>query len=360
MKKTLILHIGMPKTGSTALQVFLSKHGKELKKKQIGYYKHLYRYTPWLTASNADFLLAQLLMELPEAEEGIKRDFLHNYPSLDIFRIRFTNKTKCQLEEEKEHFQKYIQSYQTIILSEEVIWHYHPFFKDYWSTLKRLCDAYFEDYDIKIMTYLRRQDLWFESKWKEDMRNEMPFPLDFEDALNVYDQIGYFDYETCIKEMEKVFGKQSIIIRNYDPSSMIRKNIISDFCAAIGIELNIPIPSDKKNISMSSEVAKAMCLINQGKTKSDNNLRATYYAISNELSQKFHSKRHLMNHEQRKKLLKKYESGNQYINQSYLSKNAQFTNKMPQSKSLSHNYLRDKLLSELIVFMAKNRIAKNK
>ena len=209
----------------------------------------------------------------------------------------------------------------------------------------------------KIIVYLRRQDQWFESKWKEDMRNQIPYTLDFEESLKAYDEVGYFDYAKAIQRVEKAFGKEAIIVRNYDRRILIKESIIEDFFDATKIENPIEVNSSAiRNPSLSAELARGMLLINKGDTKCE--ARENCPVVSNILSKYFKKNYNLMKTETAKTLLNKYEEGNTYINETYLTKETALSNIMKKRKVLKKNDLRDKTISMLIAFLCKPKICK--
>ena len=115
--KRIILHIGTPKTGSTSLQFFLSNNRDILKEEGISYYPRLHRYNPYGGWMNADFLLAQVLTATacppPELSPWMQRE-------LDFY---FERDLDALLAEETASFTAWLRDYDTIILSDEILWH---------------------------------------------------------------------------------------------------------------------------------------------------------------------------------------------------------------------------------------------
>ena len=134
--KKIILHIGQPKTGSSALQNYFYHNKSKLEAKKIGYYYPKYSYTPWPSYSNGSLLLAEAVVRLNEPKDKKKKQWLNNHPSLDIFSIRLKENIIEKTKEIKEDFKllkQYSKEYETLIFSEELLWHniyfYDHFFR---------------------------------------------------------------------------------------------------------------------------------------------------------------------------------------------------------------------------------------
>ena len=102
-----------------------------------------------------------------------------------------------------------MKNYDVLILSEETISQYAMFYDDLWIRMKEYFDDVVEEeYEIDIVIYLRRQDEWLESTWKENLSNELPFPYTFEETVELYDATGILDYYSYLNKIAQVFGKE--------------------------------------------------------------------------------------------------------------------------------------------------------
>ena len=95
MMKQVILHIGMPKTGSTALQEYLFRHKKNLEECGIGFFLPTIRRTWREQRANASFVTEAAVLGME---------------TLDWF------------EKEKESFRKYAESFDRFVFSDELLW----------------------------------------------------------------------------------------------------------------------------------------------------------------------------------------------------------------------------------------------
>lgn len=271
--KKIILHIGQPKTGSSSLQWFFYFNKELLNKENIAYYIPLANYVPWKTKSNGHFLLVEALNRLKDPVDKEKKKFLSDNPSLDIVRLRLSKKLVDSLVKEKENFINHIKNYDTVILSEEVIWHYCIFYENFWETIKEYLDECVdEEYETFVVVYQRRQDQWILSKWLEDVQNQIPIKLGFNKTVEEYERIGYFDYYSILKGIEKVFGKDYTIVRNFNRKNLYDHNIINDFCHVFNLGVDLKNSNTyKTNQSRSIRSAYALNLINKGVVKSKYN-----------------------------------------------------------------------------------------
>ena len=347
--KRIILHIGIPKTGSTALQSFLNQQAdrNKLDKYSIGYYLPSRAYVPWGGYSNGDFVLAEALRRLGEPKDSEKRDFLLSNPSLDIVRLKLDEGLFEALNKEKELFSEYAKSYDNIVLSEEVLWHYELFYPEFWSTVREyLEECCGEDIEIDIVVYLRRQDKWILSKWKEDMRNEIPSPWDFYQTLAEYERIGWLDYYSSMKRIEEVFGKEHLIIRNYERQVLNNNDICYDFLSICGFNADDIMENYnemKENLSINVEAALALCIINKEQVKKNKfSQRMNIYRAASHFSSIFQGGNQIQIIEERKELLKRYSGSNDAVTEAYLNGQPLFDNAFEEGVIVKPNTKRDR------------------
>jgi len=82
----------------------------------------------------------------------------------------------------------------------------------------------------KIVCYLRRQDLWLESGYKQAVKS--PFNRSTEKF-----KIKYFDYYSKLSNWKQAFPEAEIIVRIYDRKLFPEGNVILDFLQALGIDM---------------------------------------------------------------------------------------------------------------------------
>lgn len=200
MKKTLYLHIGLHKTGTTSIQKALvdnlntlSLHGYTPFTKQI-------RKTKKLTACS-NFLFQQ--------RENIQKGlFVDNKKELEYEISKFDTNVIISAE-----------SMSFIFCQNELM------------ELKNIFSKYFEQ--IKIIVYLRRQDIQVVSHKSESSKgwkiDTSFFEKSISTALPLYQEYlnQYLDYNRKVSLWADVFHKENIIIRNYE--KLYKNDVIADF-----------------------------------------------------------------------------------------------------------------------------------
>jgi hypothetical protein len=213
-KKTIYLHIGLPKTGTTAIQIGLSRQHKELEKRGYAY--------PFAGETAHHNLAYELL-----AWES------HFDPALCTFA-----KLQTYLEQ---------TPHQNIIVSSEDFSALSP------DNLQQLA-THLQDHQVKIVIYLRRQDQLIQSTWSEIVKTGAVM-TSFEDWFNgsVFDHVlpgeefngdlryrrlqfmSSLHYDTYLSRYARIFGQDNILIRAYERSSM-NTNIVADFLQLVGMD----------------------------------------------------------------------------------------------------------------------------
>ena len=121
----------------------------------------------------------------------------------------------------------------TIFLSDENVFIYHR--PEYLSALKdELLSVWGKDVRIEIICYLRRQDEWSLSMWKETCRTMPLEAMDYKPSLEGW-QKPLLDYDSRLKGLESVFGRENIAVRRYDRACFSGGDIFHDFCQVAGI-----------------------------------------------------------------------------------------------------------------------------
>ena len=224
----IVLHIGTFKTGSTALQHHLAKNAMFLFER--GYY-----YGDYFDITKAHSNIAY----------GLLKDALIKYGLYDEFRShpRFVNAAENPIDVIERLLNK--ADGRDILISSEAL------YADSFRTLiglnadKRLrafdkrintfirerlfhiLSAYTDD--IKVLCYLRRQDLWIESQYKQVYKEPWytgPEPTDFYSFIES-DPV-HLDYYKELKEWGEVFGNKNIDIKVYE-KQLLTYGLLRDF-----------------------------------------------------------------------------------------------------------------------------------
>ena len=214
--------------------------------------------------------------------------------------------------------------YDTLILSEEFLSELGTEIPGYWETIKQNIKRMTgEQTQIDVVIFIRRQDDWAYSRWKQQVLNSffydnqnIPETSDFSDFLNSLRIKTLMDYDGVLQQITKVFGRDHLIVCGYDNKQKSSFDTVETFFTAPGItpsgfEIEKTINA---NPSITMRAVKALLLLNQSKdiaTISRNNIyhgaqtfsglypdEHTYYPISKK---------------QRNELLSIFDSSNEHI-----------------------------------------------
>lgn len=209
MKKTLYVHIGTTKTGTTAIQSFCIDNQETLNQKGYCYPLFPYRYTDVSERRNARFLLE----EASDRQGGIFRE------GMDKIRELF-------------------QTYDHIIVSDEGIWSasYEQRIT-MWRALK--AEAKEAGFKIRIIVYLRRQDTYLISGWNQMVKSGVGNSAGtaWKDYVNDLVHINKMNYATHLKKLSAFFGEKNLTVRRFEPKHLTGGTIYADFLQTVGLEL---------------------------------------------------------------------------------------------------------------------------
>lgn len=94
-------------------------------------------------------------------------------------------------------------------------------------------------FDTRVIVYLRRQDLWLESwynqniKWPWSLELSTLSPAGF---LDRRDRFHWIDYAATLKRWSAIFGADRLVVRPFE-KSQLRGSLAADFCQICGIDL---------------------------------------------------------------------------------------------------------------------------
>ncbi len=227
-KRKLYLHIGPPKTGTSALQFFLYENREKLR------------------ASGIVYPANQVLSPQDPRHQFFFTAIRHAKSD------RFEASMKA-LESELDHH------IHTVILSSEGFYHHiHEFIEQSWMFIRKLANTY----SMRIIVYLRPQYEYIESLYRQYMQNPRGINAEFGSGMTIHELMERprimqnFDYHESLMKWASVVGEDRIIVRRYP------KNVVADFLSVLNIKIKQQEPCQRRNVSLCREMAELLRCIN--------------------------------------------------------------------------------------------------
>lgn len=257
--KTLYVHAGTPKTGTTAIQKFCMANRGLLKSK--GYVYPDFRDITELarrnvTPSRNGCFLTSRCWSKDDAREMFRRG----------------------MDRVIENFEKY----DNVILSDEAI---------YANTIERRKTLWRElleegekgGFDVRMIVYLRRQDEFFPSFWNQlvkkerDKRGCLTWEEYWHDPARIK-ECG-LDYDVHLAAIERELGIERMTVRRYDRDRFYGGSIFADFLQAVGLELDdsykIPDSERSRNEKLAGNMHEIKRIVNG--MKPDIDMKANHF-----------------------------------------------------------------------------------
>lgn len=203
--KRLFLHIGMNKTGTSAIQHVLSEQHCVLERQGLLYPK---------TGRQSD------------AHYGISAEmgFYQGKPQRD----RKVGARRNLIDQLKSEIKK--SSAQDVVISSE----FFVIPRDVRVVQKTLAE-----FDCYILVYLRRHDHWWAAAYNQAVKTTVnpPWGRGFEAFLHYQRKLHprYGDYRNLLGRWERVFGREKLIVRPYE-GQQNQPNLVADFLVSLGRE----------------------------------------------------------------------------------------------------------------------------
>lgn len=211
--KALHIHIGAPKTATTAIQFFCSENAEVLARKGFCYPIFPFSYPGIAPGHNGRFLLGML-----KDENGVRN---------------FAQEEK-NFKEGMEIVNELFKKYDNIVVSDESIWRgMDSEKKDLWEVMMQ--EAQKGGFKLHVIVYFRRQDKYFLSHWNQQVKKQRSEEL-FEDYADRVDRFR-LDYYHKLSRMAAIIGKENITVRRFESGKFEGGNIYSDFLATLGLTL---------------------------------------------------------------------------------------------------------------------------
>ncbi len=234
VKKTVYLHIGMHKTGTTAIQNFFALNREVLKEKGVLYPGDLVTHHEigWEVRRTS-------VIDNLTGENSWTRKILDEISRSGLPVAVLSSETFVEI--------------RTIA-----------------PRLKQAIDRILGDSaEIKILFYCRRQDHSLQSAYQQKIQPwaKNPLTIPISEFIRDTRSLQEWDYYEKLEPWRTAFGRDAIIVRVYEKEQFYQQDLIRDFLHVIGLELTdefqIP-PANRSNIGLSHDAAEFMRVANLG------------------------------------------------------------------------------------------------
>ncbi|WP_316899987.1 hypothetical protein [Pseudodesulfovibrio indicus] len=273
------MHIGLHKTGTTALQEFFSLNRGTLGEKGISYLRKNHLLSDcWTEGEDSDRLVAKRWTTV--------RDRLASGPGT----VLASNES----------------------LSSEL--YGHP------ERVEQLMDFLCRPETV-IILYLRRQDVHLESLYRQLIRGSdatAPFSVSVIDELLHPD---YYDYEKKVRFFADQFGKENVRVRVYDRARFAGGSLFSDFTDALGLAWDDAFvrPPKGVNESMDARLMDFMLFANARLPEENGQLRQFKDVIDTVEKGLFEApESRLLTADERLAFLESCEEGNDWVRREFV------------------------------------------
>ncbi len=246
--KSLYLHIGTPKTGTTSIQHFCHDNMEVLEKKGYCYPMFPYSYPNIRVGEptrNGLFLEAVFRNEEGIRDRGVEAQYL---------------------EDGWQRIQTLFQDYDHVIISDEGIWRAAAGRRKHiWRELREQAEK--GGFTVKIIAYVRRQDELLESWWNQTVKHgvSQSNKLSWEEYLEVYPKYINLDYHALLKDAADELGVENIIVHRFNRDFFIQGDLLADFLDILGLELTdeyLVSDTSVKNLKMQENFCEIKRIIN--------------------------------------------------------------------------------------------------
>lgn len=335
--KTLYLHIGTPKTATSSIQKFLKENWDVLQKHGYFFPESLHMYPGVNARRNAHFLVGKVQNEKGERDK--KKETIYLKEGLQQIRDAFEN-------------------YDHVILTDESIWYCLSYGKkSLLYDLKKEADE--QNYQIKVIVYLRRQDKFLLSRWNQSVKQRTShvsqMPCDQYLKMTQEKNEKIYQYDKKLDEIAKVIGKENLIVRRFVPESWRDGSIIHDFMHEIGMDVTSEFQELEENVNLrlDKNTTEIKRILNQESEFSEKEISYMGKYLK-EISKTYIEKdtTEMLSKEELQQFLKKYEEGNYRVAEKYMKEEGPlFSDKIKDLPKWSPQ--NEGMLEEVILFFSK-------
>ena len=204
--KTVFIHIGFMKTGTSAIQSFLNSNEKLLKKHGFYYPEVNKKAMNYLGFSLLDEVPPKIHNKLPESRQDLYEKLKKEIDKTKLDKIILST----------EAFSLITTNY---FIGEKAPRRLLEFFKD-------------KNYEFKIIAFIRRQDEYLESQYNQHIKTHNFWNLYSNDILAFYkEKKQLFNFDLILDRWAKYVGEDNIKLKVYKKNN----NSVSEFLEILGI-----------------------------------------------------------------------------------------------------------------------------
>lgn len=298
--KVLYIHIGTPKTATTAIQEFCLDNQEALNQKGYCYPVFPFEYPDAPQTRNGHFLV------------GVAHDF-----GLE----GIEEKEQKEFREGLDTVNSLFENYDNVILSDEIIWR-STFSKrkSLWEELKKESEA--GGFQVKVIVYLRRQDTFCVSWWNQLVK--MGTRDVAREGLKVYMEnvppAMQLDYYKKLEKISIILGRDNVLVRRFGKEYFEGGSIYTDFLQTVGLKLEdgFTVAKDIRNYSLEGNNHEIKRILNSLQMNPvQNKFILQVLTDCSQVSEKMHSFA-MLSKEEIQEFMERYEEGNRRIVQDYL------------------------------------------
>ena len=296
---TIYLHVGAPKTGTTALQYFLYDNRTVLEQHGICYPDFAFGFPGIPDNRNGHFLVHRVL---------------------DEHRHRVREKEKEIFDVGFRKLEELVGQYDQILLSEETLWNDREMQTKKYEKIRNACEKI--GAKLQIIVYLRRQDLVLPSYWGQLVKSRLAMSFSEFLASGKYQQYR-LDYAKHLQMLEDVVGRENIIVRPYEKQQYqgAQKSIFSDFLAIFGLELSeeFSIKIEARNQRLDKRSLDLKAVFNQNAAYHEK--KSFLVELMGEMpKQERDGEEQYYDSRTQREFLSQYEAGNEQVARRYLGR----------------------------------------
>lgn len=298
--KTLYIHIGTPKTGTTAIQAFCQENQEILQKNGYSYPFFPYSYEEAIPRRNGHFLVGYQKGKDGKRDRALEKQIFCG--GMEIIR-------------------NLLEQYDNVILSDEGIWTMTcNKRKSLWRELAEEADKH--GFTVKIIVYLRSQDSYLCSSWNQTVKVGAinACTETWEEYLADVPKLKQPDYAEKLDTIAAEIGRENIIVRRFEKESFAGGSIYGDFLDAVGLKLDdgYVIGQEFRNGGLSGNTHELKRILNTLHLDKEQNeiFRDILLTFAGESARAYRSS--VISEEQSRQIMERYEEGNRHIAEEYL------------------------------------------